>query len=131
MPIDISELEGVGFVSGLSEAERTDLSSTFRAEDHPVGTVLIVEGGDATKFFVLLDGHVTVHREGRHLVDLGPGDCFGEMGVIALEERSATVIATTPIKVAVAMGWDLRDLLERHAGLRDRLAATAADRRAD
>ena len=126
--MDITALEHVGFVSDLDNGDREALEAVFTSEQHPVGTALIVEGGDPTKFYVLLDGHVTVHREGSHLADLGPGDCFGEMGVVAKEARNATVIATTPITVAAALGWDLRDQLERNAGLRERLSQAAASR---
>lgn len=117
MTIDKSELTNAGFAVGASDAERDALAALFSIEEHPVGTALIVEGGDSNKFYVLLDGHVTVHREGVHLADLGSGDCFGEAGVLTLEERNATVITTTPVRVAAAMGWDLRSLVESHEGL--------------
>jgi CRP-like cAMP-binding protein len=127
--MDASELERVGFVTGVTDDERDDLAGVFRAERHPVGTVFAVEGGDSNKFFVLLEGHVTVHREGRHVRDLGPGDSFGELGVVAISPRTATVIATTPVEVAVAMGWDLRDRLERNEALLQRVSEAIAARR--
>ncbi len=127
--MDASELERVGFVAGATDEERDDVAAAFRVEKLPVGTALAIEGDAPTKFYVLLDGHVTVHREGQHLRDLGPGDPFGELGVIGLVPRTATVIATTPIEVAVAMGWDLRERLDRNEALRDRLAKSISDRR--
>jgi CRP/FNR family transcriptional regulator, cyclic AMP receptor protein len=127
--MDASELDRVGFVAGATDDEREDVAAAFRVEEHPVGTALVIEGDAPTKFYVLLDGHVTVHREGRHLRDLGTGDSFGELGVIGLSPRTATVIATTKVKVAVAMGWDLRERLERNQALRDRLAHSVAERR--
>lgn len=126
--MDASELERVGFVTGATDAERDDLAAVFRVEERPVGTALVVEGDPPTKFFVLLDGHVTVHRAGAHVRDLGPGDSFGEVGVVGLAPRNATVIATTPVTVAVAMGWDLRERLERNEALRARLAPLLAER---
>jgi CRP/FNR family transcriptional regulator, cyclic AMP receptor protein len=127
--MDTSELERVGFVVGATHEERADLAAAFRVEQLPVGTALAIEGDDPTKFYVLLDGHVTVHRDGKHLRDLGPGDSFGELGVVGLTPRTATVIATTPIRVAVAMGWDLRERLDRNEALKDHLAQTITDRR--
>jgi CRP-like cAMP-binding protein len=128
MGMDITDLERVGFVADLTDDERAALGTVFSSETHPVGTALIIEGGDPTKFYVLLDGHVTVHREGSHVADLAPGDCFGEMGVVAKQARNATVIATTPITVAAAMGWDLRDQLEANPGLRERISEDSAGR---
>ena len=127
--MDASELERVGFVAGATDEERDDLAAVFRVEDLPVGTALVIEGDAPTKFYVLLAGHVTVHREGKHLRDLGPGDSFGELGVIGLTPRTATVVATTPVKVAVAMGWDLRERLDRNEALRDRIAKSVTERR--
>jgi CRP-like cAMP-binding protein len=127
--MDVSELERVGFVAGGTDEERDDVAAAFRVEELPVGTALAIEGDDPTRFYVLLGGHVTVHREGQHLRDLGPGDSFGELGVVGLTPRTATVIATTPIRVAVAMGWDLRDRLDRNEALKERLAQSITDRR--
>lgn len=127
--MDASELERVGFVAGATDEERDDLAAVFRVEDLPVGAALVIEGDAPTKFYVLLAGHVTVHREGKHLRDLGPGDSFGELGVIGLTPRTATVVATTPVKVAVAMGWDLRERLDRNEALRDRIAMSVTERR--
>jgi CRP-like cAMP-binding protein len=90
--------------------------------------VLAEEGDLPTSFQVLLDGHVTVHRDGVHLDDLGAGDYFGEVGVLSLGARNASVIATTPVRVATAMGWDLRSLLDENPELRAKLTETAANR---
>ncbi len=127
--MDASELEQAGFATGMTDDERDELAGVFRKEEHPVGTVFATEGGDSTKFYVVLAGHVTVHREGRHLRDLGPGDSFGELGVVAMSPRTATVIATTPVEVAVAMGWDLRDRLGANEALMQRLSETIGERR--
>ena len=128
MGMDSSELERIGFVSELTDDDRAALDGVFTVSTHEVGTALIVEGGDPTKFFVLLEGNVTVHRDGAHVADLGPGDCFGEAGVVTMASRNATVIATTPIRVATAMGWDLRDLLDEHPSLRARVTEAIEQR---
>ena len=126
--MNASELERVGFVAGATDEERDDLAAIFRVEDLPVGSALVIEGDAPTKFYVLLAGHVTVHREGTHLCDLGPGDSFGELGVVGLLPRTATVVATTPVKVAVAMGWDLRERLDHNQVLRERIAQSVTGR---
>jgi len=77
---------------------------------------------------VLISGRVTVDRDGSHVVDLGPGDFFGEVGVLSLENRNASVIATTPVEVAVMMGWSLRELMDRQPELAARLEKAAAAR---
>lgn len=126
--LNAADLEATPLFAGLSEDDRDALAGVLNAREHPRGAVLAEEGDLPTLFHVLLEGHVTVHREGAHLADLGPGDYFGEVGVLSLEARNASVIATTPVKVATAMGWDLRQLLDEHPALKEELAATAAER---
>lgn len=70
------------------------------------------EGDIGTAFFVLLEGRVAVLKGARaplKLSELGEGDCFGEMALLAVAPRSATVRAVTP---CVALRLDNRALLE-------------------
>lgn len=117
--MDATELSKVEVFADLSSQNRATLADVMRTETHPRGTVLVEEGEIPTKLFAVLDGHVTVHREGHHIADLGPGELFGEIGVLALKPRNASVIATTPVTVAVAMGWDFRRLFDQFSQLRD------------
>lgn len=126
--MDVAGFGTAGLFSELSDDDRRRLGDVMKVEDHRVGDVLVEEGDLPSKFFVIVAGNVTVHRQGKHVVDLGPGDFFGEMGVLSLEARNATVIATTPVKVAVAMGWDLRRVLDELPSVRKSLQATAASR---
>lgn len=126
--MDDVELEPTGLFSDLLPENRAELAQVMKVEDHPVGSVLVAEGDLPSKFFVLLDGHVTVHRQGQHVVDLAPGAFFGEVGVLSLEVRNASVIATTPVRVAVAMGWDLRRVLDDLPTVRQKLEKAAASR---
>jgi CRP/FNR family transcriptional regulator, cyclic AMP receptor protein len=126
--MDAAELDDAPIFSGLSAADRASLAEAMRGETHPRGAVLVEEGDLPTKFFVLLSGHATVHREGRHITDIGPGDFFGEVGVLSMEARNASVIATTPVRVATALGWDLRESLEAQPELRAVLVEAAGGR---
>ena len=126
--MDTADVEAAALSTGLSAKDWTALGRVMKVRNHPRGTVLAEEGDLPTAFHVLLDGHVTVHREGVHLNDLGAGDYFGEVGVLSLQTRNASVIATTPVRVATAMGWDLRTLLDENPELRKKLTETASNR---
>ena len=125
--MDPSQLVTTGVLSEVTDDDRAALAQIMRLEERPRGNVL-VEEAIPDRFFLLVDGHVTVHRSGRHVADLGPGEVFGETGVLALKPRNASVIATTPVQVAVAMGWDVRDLLTGRPGLQSALEAEAERR---
>ena len=66
------------------------------------------EGSIAYEFFVIEDGAAEVTIDGRHVTDLGPGDFFGEIGSLERERRTATVTATTPIRLIVMLGSEFR-----------------------
>ena len=126
--MDPSELAAVGLFAELTSEDLAAIAAEARLERHPTGYVLAEQNDIPTKFFVLISGSVTVDRDGSHVVDLGPGDFFGEVGVLSLENRNASVIATTPVEVAVMMGWSLRELMDRQPELAARLEKAAAAR---
>jgi CRP-like cAMP-binding protein len=127
----VDRLAGVDLFSGMSPEELEDVAGVMDLVAAPVGSVLTSEADDLkAKFFVLLQGTATVHREGRHLADLGPGEVFGEAVSATGQPRSATVIVTTPAELGVVMGWDLRELLERQPSIRTRLDAIVSSRAA-
>ena len=67
----------------------------------PAGKTLIRKGALASEFFVVLDGVAEVTDEGRSLGPVGPGDCFGEVGLLRGPLRTATVRAATPRRLIV------------------------------
>ncbi len=126
--VEAGELGGVELFEGLPVDDLEAIAAKMRRTSVPVGSVLAQEGELSSKAFVILSGAMTVHRNGRHVADLGAGEIVGEAGTTTLLRRNATVIATMPSVIAVLMGWDLRDLVERFPVLKARVEATAASR---
>lgn len=127
-PVEPGALAAHELFEGLPEPELAAVAAQMRRVDVPVGEVLATEGELSSKAFVILDGALTVHRAGRHVADLGPGDVVGEAGTMGLLPRNATVIATVPSTLGVLMGWDLRELAQRHPAIRDAIESLAARR---
>ena len=81
--------------------------------DVPAGTTLIREDGAAREFFVILSGTAEVTRAGEHVATLGPGDFFGEVGLLGPGwQRSATVVATSPMELVVVAPNEFRNLMD-------------------
>jgi CRP/FNR family transcriptional regulator, cyclic AMP receptor protein len=73
-----------------------------KAESFKSGAVLIAEGGDERKLFVLLEGQVEVLRKDTQVSYIDePGSLFGEMSVLLDMPYSATVKALSSVKAYV------------------------------
>jgi CRP-like cAMP-binding protein len=80
--------------------------------DVPAGKTLAREGEPGREFVIILDGTAEVTRNGKHLAQLGPGDYFGETALLDPGERTATVVAETPMHIAVVSPNDFSEMLD-------------------
>jgi CRP-like cAMP-binding protein len=81
------------------------------------GDYFFQEGDDATGMFVLESGRVRVSRSrlGQEILlhEFGAGDCFGEMALMDLHPRSASVRALDTCRAMQIRPGDLLELFER------------------
>jgi CRP-like cAMP-binding protein len=73
------------------EALREGVSRTAVA----AGEAVFYEGDPAAAFFVVLAGTLVVNVGGEDVRDIGPGDWFGELGLLRGQTRTSTVRAST------------------------------------
>ena len=92
------------------------------------GSELIREGEPGTEFFVVVEGEIDVRRRGRRVASLGAGSYVGEIALLSRSPRTATVVATTPLRVLAIAGRDFVDLLDSIPELWLKVARTLADR---
>ncbi len=97
----IRHLQRVPLFSGFNEAELRRIVELSRIVEIPAGTVVtrIGEPGDA--FFVIIDGAVTVRTPVGAGSQLQLGDFFGELSLLDGEPRSATIVATTDLRLLI------------------------------
>lgn len=108
--LDADRLKLLPLFARLSRRER-ELVARFADEiDVQTGRALTREGGPAREFFVIENGTATVTRNGREIRQLGPGDFFGEIGVLGTQRRTATVTATSPMHLVVLFGQNFTAL---------------------
>ena len=94
--MDVSALKNTPLFADVPDEALTKVATFATLESVAEGKTIIREGGYSNDFYVIDDGTVKVEREGEHLADLGPGDIFGEQGLLEKQERSATVIGDLP-----------------------------------
>jgi CRP/FNR family cyclic AMP-dependent transcriptional regulator len=89
----------VPVLSGLEGRSLESVIEGLNSHVFPVGTTLFYEGELGRTMYILESGEVEIRRRassGRQvpIVRLGAGECFGEMAMVELQPRSASVVAT-------------------------------------
>jgi len=121
-----------GLVPDAPQGELEAVAATaqlvsFRADD-----VLFREGDDADGLHLIRSGSVSVSRHigGRDIVTsyVAAGNYVGEMGLVGETKRSATVTATVATESVFLRADVFQTMLQRNAGLRERIQATVKER---
>ena len=89
------------FFGGLSDASLDLLVSMLVERRFDVGATVVAEGEPGRSMFVVQSGELVVSKLGGagsvvRMAGLARGDFFGEMTLIEMQDRSATVVAETP-----------------------------------
>jgi CRP-like cAMP-binding protein len=127
--MDAQELRQIPLFSDLS-AEDLEALATY-ADEVTVseGKHLVDQGGYAYDLFAIVDGTAQVIVGGDVVAELGPGDFFGEAGVIEKQQRNATVVAKTRMRLVTLTGWDLRRMRKQLGSVMEKLEAAIEQRR--
>jgi CRP-like cAMP-binding protein len=125
---DPGDLAGVPLFASLSEDELRELAPAFAVQTAEAGSRLIGEGARGYAFFVLLEGSAAVTSHGSTLDQLGPGDFFGEIALLAGGRRTASVTATSHVRMLVMSAAEFRHLHEIHPAIAAEIEAAMRDR---
>jgi CRP-like cAMP-binding protein len=127
--MDEATLRDIPLFAKLSRKERKQLALRADEVDVQPGTLVCRKGESANELYVIEQGTAKVVRDEQYLDELGPGDFFGEMGVLEDAPRNANVIATTPLTLMILNGPALRQLEREQPQLAARISATIEQRR--
>jgi CRP-like cAMP-binding protein len=131
--MDPARLKDLPLFAELDDAERAEVANCARELTVEAGTALTTEGENAYELFVIESGEAEVHKRGELIWSLGPGDAFGEIGLLATGTRTASITATTPMKLVAIFSREFRQIEARmpqiarelRASMRERVARTS------
>jgi CRP/FNR family transcriptional regulator, cyclic AMP receptor protein len=110
MAVKPEKLNGVPLFEKLPDDVRERFAVWVSEIEVPQGQHLADEGEYAYDLFIIDDGTAEVIQDGKTVAELGPGEFFGEMGVLERAPRNATVIAETPMTLLTLSSWDVKRL---------------------
>jgi len=117
-PPSIEELRHVGLFGAVSDEVLEFLAAKLVVLSPRSGDIVFREGDSARDMFVVMSGEMEVQKRSQSGVDarvalLGPGDWFGEMSILDVQPRSASVRSLAPSRLLKISASDL-DALYRH-----------------
>jgi MFS family permease len=121
LALRVHVLRGLPVTVGVPQIVLEQLASAAQFRPLPPGIDVVIQGAPAHAFYAVVEGRVVVHRDGKAVVRLGPGDSFGERGLLDRAPRNATVTTELDTTLLRIEGSALLDALEAAPSLRPAL----------
>jgi CRP/FNR family cyclic AMP-dependent transcriptional regulator len=110
----VTRLAKVPLFAGCSQRDLQTIARVVKDIDHAKGTVIAREGEPGVGLFIIADGTAEVTIGGAKKNALGPGEFFGEIALLDGGPRTATVTATSDVKLLGLTEWVFRGLMQEH-----------------
>jgi CRP/FNR family cyclic AMP-dependent transcriptional regulator len=127
--LDASRLKSIPLFEEVGDEELRQIAPFANEVSVEQGRVLVREGDFSYEFMAIEEGSAEVTRGGEHVADVGPGDFFGEVGLLEKTLRNATVTARTPMRLITLTGWDLKRVERAAPEALERVRGTLEERR--
>jgi CRP/FNR family transcriptional regulator, cyclic AMP receptor protein len=127
--LDASRLKSIPLFEEVGDEELSQIAPFANEVSVDQGKVLVREGDFSYELMAIEEGSAEVTRGGEHVADMGPGDFFGEVGLLEKTLRNATVTARTPMRLITLTGWDLKRVERAAPEALERVRAALAERR--
>jgi CRP/FNR family cyclic AMP-dependent transcriptional regulator len=126
--MDPTQLKRIPIFENVPDEDLTVITTFATSDEFPEGAVIVKEGDYANSFMAIEEGTAKVTRNGEHVGELGPGDIFGEVGLIEKEKRTATVEATSRVKLIKIEHWELQRMKKKMPDVYEKIERVAAER---
>lgn len=127
--MDVGQLRRIQLFSDADEDELDKLLASAESVEFSEGAEIIREGDFSRALLAIEEGTAEVTRGGEHIATLGPGDVFGEAGLLEDTLRNATVTATSRLKLIIMDQLEVQGLRETAPEIYARIEELAEARR--
>lgn len=124
-------VDNLGKVPLFAGCTRKELERLARSGDEvtmPAGTLIIDQGQTGKEAFVVIEGAVSVKRNGRKVATLGPGAIVGELSLLDHGPRTATAVCDTDCKLFVIGQREFGGVMDEVPTMARKVMATLASR---
>src|SRR5919107_5019395 len=125
--MDPENLRSVPLFSSMADDDLRKIATYASEDSAPEGATLIREGDFSNDMVAIESGTADVIRDGETIGSLGPGDVFGEIGVLGKQNRTATIVATSAMRLVRLDSWNVKRLPDE---VREQMAQLVEERRA-
>ena len=126
--MDATELDSISLFADLTVDQRQTIAQACEEVEIEAGTTLVREGDFGFAAYAITEGAAEVRHDGGVVRTLGPGDMFGEIAILSGGRRTASVVATTPMKLVVVLNRDMWRLERESPEVAAALRATVDER---
>jgi CRP-like cAMP-binding protein len=104
--VETSRISAFPAFADLPAAEVDQLAAAMREVEVDAATNVVTVADYGTAIYFIESGEAGVVTDTGDAQALGPGDTFGEIGLLLTGERTATVTARTPMRLLSLSGQD-------------------------
>jgi CRP/FNR family transcriptional regulator, cyclic AMP receptor protein len=106
------QLRSAPLFSELPDEALERIKETVAEFDTPAGALLVQPGVEGAGLYIICEGTAAVETRGAGTIELGPGECIGELALLTPATRSARVSATTPVHGLAINRHDFTEMLK-------------------
>ena len=126
--MDALELSQIPIFSDVDNDELRKVGASAESVEFSERAEILREGGFSRALLAIEEGTVEVTRHGEHIANLGPGDIFGEAGVVNDAVRNATVTTTSRLRLIIMGQLEVQRLKKNAPEIYARIERLAEER---
>jgi len=128
MTVDVERLRRLPLFGELDHHDLSTIVHRVGEMEAQEGQVLFEQGSIPYEMFVIEEGTAEVMRDGQTVGTIGPGDVVGEIALLRLQRRMASVRVTSPIRAVTLSADDLQVIEEEMPEIAGQLRSIMAAR---